>query len=70
MVWDPEYCNACFAMMEDGPRNQDADPVEKARLTSIIKTWVRGYGKNRKDKPFLLWEYHRQLLFPNSPTSK
>ena len=70
MVWNPEYCKSCYEKMEAGPLNDNADTLTKARLTDKIKGWVRGYGKNRKDKPFLLWEFHRKLLFPNAPSSK
>ena len=71
-VWYPEFCNPCFPMMEyiQNPLPEENDPAVRSEYIEILKTWVRGYGKNRKGKPSLLDESHKQLLFPGSSSSK
>ena len=52
------------------PLPEETDPVVRDQYLDILRTWVRGYGKNRKGRPSLLDENHKQLLFPNSGSSK
>ena len=50
---------------------EEAEEGDVVWAQSRIKIWVQGFGENKEGgKPYILTDYYRQLIFPESSPTK